>query len=259
MKEEEDLLRLLPPPEGVDLSDAGAPADAAPAFSFSAPSSPSSSFISPLSPEPTVSHRFTITFNKQQKGIVNEEEEEDEVEEKESGPRYFVEGFSQRPSGLDDPRRPSLLETETMESAMRSSSSAAAAANSSNSKSSEKEKTWNLLRHPLGAVVEMRLRNDDDVEHSWHLHGHNFWLVEGGEEKREGGTTTTEAAITEARDTVLIPSKSEIRARYVADSPGAFLAHCHMSWHEAAGLAVVMVDGLGIGGGGGGGGERGGK
>ena len=117
----------------------------------------------------------------------------------------------------------------------------------------EPKKEWNLLRHPLGSVVEMRVRNDDDVEHSWHLHGHNFWVVKsssGGEEAEEEGKgaekegTVETTAIIEARDTVLVPAGARITARYVVDSPGAFLAHCHMSWHEAAGLAVVMVDGV---------------
>jgi hypothetical protein len=251
------LSRLLPP---VDLSDAGAPAAAPPAFSFS-----SSSSSSPIPfPEPTVSHDLTIRFNKQ-KGFVESEGEGEEAKGKEEevknnnsntttkGPLYFVEGHSQRPRGLDDPRRPSLLEV-----VKRRAAAAAMAVTEENSSSKEGEgreggkevegegeeelqKSWNLFRHPLGAVVELLLRNDDDAEHSFHLHGHNIWVVGEGEETEGKGKRRK---IGEARDTVLIPSKSEIRVRYVADSPGVFLAHCHMSWHESAGLGVVMVDGV---------------
>ena len=121
---------------------------------------------------------------------------------------------------------------------------------SSSTRKKEGEEEWNLLRHPLGAVVEMVVRNEDDVEHSWHLHGHHFWVVgsrkgsSGGGSEEEGGEGTEMVEIVEARDTVLVPALSQITARYVVDSPGVFLAHCHMSWHEAAGLAVVMVDGV---------------
>lgn len=251
------------PPEGVDLSDAGAAAAAPPAF-FSAPSSSSVSPSSPSSsvppsPEPTVFHQLTISFNKQQNRsvFVHNEEDASGGGDTQQGPSYFVEGFSQRPRGLDDPRRPSLLEAEK-ERAMRLSSSSsssspsgAAVAGGGKEEREELQDGWNLLRHPLGSVVKMRVRNDDDVEHSWHLHGHNFWVVgEGGGGGRGGGaggrkgpkTTTT---VAEARDTVLVPAGTSVRLRYVVDSPGAFLAHCHMGWHEAAGLAVVMVDGVG--------------
>ena len=175
------------------------------------------------------------------------------------GPSYFVEGFSQRPRGLDDPRKPSLLETEKERAMRLSSFSPSGAAGGGNGVSGdgssskdqeerERLKEWNIFRHPLGSVVEMRVRNDDDVEHSWHLHGHNFWVVaegggEGEGEGEEGGKGPT-AIVAEARDTVLVPAGAAVRLRYVADSPGAFLAHCHMGWHEAAGLAVVMVDGV---------------
>lgn len=253
----------LTPPMGINLSDAGAAA--APALSLS---STLSSSPPPPSPEPTVWHSLTISFNKQQqqrKGFVTKGGgkggEKERGGEEEEGPSYSVEGVSQRPRGLDDPRKPSLLEMERemeMMAMMRSPSSVSGGGNSGKEEREEEEgkeraegdeqKEWNALRHPLGAVVEMLVSNDDDVEHSWHLHGHNFWIVDGGEGRGggEGKTpTTTKITITEARDTALIPAKSEIRARYVADSPGVFLAHCHMSWHEAAGLAVVMVDGFG--------------
>jgi len=264
-----DSRRLLPP-AGIDLSDAGAAAAAPPAFSSSSTSPP----VAVPSPRPTVSHRLTISFNKQKKkgsssveegggGGASEEaggkEREGKEEDTATGPRYFVEGFSQRPRGLDDPRQPSLLETEKKKKKAMLPSSSSGGSNSSSSSKEEGEeeeepkKEWNLLRHPLGSVVEMRVRNDDDVEHSWHLHGHNFWVVKsssGGEEAEEEGKgaekegTVETTAIIEARDTVLVPAGARITARYVVDSPGAFLAHCHMSWHEAAGLAVVMVDGV---------------
>ena len=256
----------FPPPAGINLSDVGAAAAAPPAFPFVPLSPSSSSSTSPPAfvplPEPTVSHRLTISFNKQQQRRGGEEARgvegrgrKEEEEDNRKGPSYTVEGVSQRPIGIDEPRQVSLLETEKERAMLLSSSSSSGAGTGGNGSSGSKEeedenlKKWNLFRHPLGSVVEMLLINDDDVEHSWHLHGHNFWVVgegkgeeEGGEGKQGKATPTT--TITEGRDTVLIPAKSQIKARYVVDSPGAFLAHCHMSWHEAVGLAVVMVDGV---------------
>ena len=286
-------LRFLPP-EGVDLSDAGAAAAAPPAFSSALSSSSSSSSIDSSSgppppaaavpsPEPTVFHQLTISFNKQQNrsfvqggggrggggvGGVGGRKKENSSSSSTEGPSYFVEGFSQRPRGLDDPRKPSLLEAEkerAAAAAMRRSSASSSSfgpaaggdgggSSSGRGKEEEREERelteeWNLLRHPLGSVVEMRVRNDDDVEHSWHLHGHNFWVVAEGkkeeeDEGEEGKSSSSSMMIAEARDTVLVPPGTAVTLRYVADSPGAFLAHCHMGWHEAAGLAAVMVDGV---------------
>lgn len=46
------------------------------------------------------------------------------------------------------------------------------------------------------------------------------------------------------RDTVQIPSRGYAVLRFRADNPGVWLFHCHIAWHLASGMAMV-VDVLG--------------
>jgi len=40
------------------------------------------------------------------------------------------------------------------------------------------------------------------------------------------------------RDTVLMPAYTWTVLRFVADNPGMWAFHCHLSWHMAAGLLM---------------------
>lgn len=42
------------------------------------------------------------------------------------------------------------------------------------------------------------------------------------------------------RDTVQIPSRGYAVLRFRADNPGVWLFHCHILWHLATGMAMVM-------------------
>jgi FtsP/CotA-like multicopper oxidase with cupredoxin domain len=47
-----------------------------------------------------------------------------------------------------------------------------------------------------------------------------------------------------ARDTVTLPALGYLRLRWIVDSPGAWLTHCHIDWHLYVGLGFVMRDGI---------------
>lgn len=48
---------------------------------------------------------------------------------------------------------------------------------------------------------------------------------------------TSRAAL---RDTVNIPSRSYAVLRFRADNPGVWLFHCHILWHLATGMAMLV-------------------
>ena len=80
---------------------------------------------------------------------------------------------------------------------------------------------------PFGEVVELLINNTDGGEHPFHLHGHDFFVID-----------TSEAPDAEAlyspvflrRDVVSIPAEGWARIRFVADNPGVWLMHCHIEW-----------------------------
>ena len=83
----------------------------------------------------------------------------------------------------------------------------------------------------LGEVVVLRVWNDTRWEHGMHLHGHHFWVrsQEFGDEPRDV-----------LRDTYLMAPGERADLVFVADNPGAWLFHCHMMEHHAAGMGAVI-------------------
>eukprot|EP00897_Mesotaenium_endlicherianum_P008144 jgi/Mesen1/7358/ME000381S06595 len=83
------------------------------------------------------------------------------------------------------------------------------------------------------------------ISHSWHLHGHDFWVLGEGL-----------GIYNNATDFPKLNTKNPIKRNvtpqvplgwtailWKADNPGAWIAHCHFDQHLAAGMFVVfMVD-----------------
>ena len=42
------------------------------------------------------------------------------------------------------------------------------------------------------------------------------------------------------KDTVSVPDAGFTLIRFLANNPGYWLLHCHMSWHNHVGMAVVL-------------------
>jgi FtsP/CotA-like multicopper oxidase with cupredoxin domain len=42
------------------------------------------------------------------------------------------------------------------------------------------------------------------------------------------------------KDTVSIPARSKLAIRWLPDNPGRWFFHCHIEWHLATGMAVVI-------------------
>lgn len=44
------------------------------------------------------------------------------------------------------------------------------------------------------------------------------------------------------RDTVSVPAQRHIVIRFVADNPGVWALHCHVSWHMEGGMFVSLLE-----------------
>ena len=84
----------------------------------------------------------------------------------------------------------------------------------------------------VGEVVVLKVWNDSSWPHSMHLHGQHFWV---------NSTEFGEQARPLLRDTYLMQPNEKADLIFVADNPGAWLFHCHMLEHHAAGMGGVIV------------------
>ena len=76
-----------------------------------------------------------------------------------------------------------------------------------------------------GERVRIRLGNLGAMDHHpIHLHGHRFWITE-----TDGGVIPESARWPET--TVLVPTGSTRTIELVADNPGDWPLHCHMTHH----------------------------
>lgn len=77
-----------------------------------------------------------------------------------------------------------------------------------------------------GETVVVEIINDTRWPHAMHLHGHHF--------RRLGA----DGAPGPLRDTTLVAPGARADLAFVADNPGAWLLHCHMLEHSAAGMST---------------------
>lgn len=97
-------------------------------------------------------------------------------------------------------------------------------------------------------VVEFTLYNWDAGYHPFHLHGTQFQIVwrqvdltsDDPADRPPFNSTQTNPI---RRDTVMVPPAGQVTIRFVADNPGAWFFHCHIDWHLASGLALLMIQG----------------
>jgi FtsP/CotA-like multicopper oxidase with cupredoxin domain len=93
---------------------------------------------------------------------------------------------------------------------------------------------WSLEVPPLSIVngerVELIFVNRTKMAHPVHLHGHPFQVVAIGESRFAGAV----------RDTVLVPPKTTVTVEFDADNPGWWPLHCHLLYHQHAGMFTTL-------------------
>ncbi|KAI9649367.1 hypothetical protein NHQ30_001942 [Ciborinia camelliae] len=102
--------------------------------------------------------------------------------------------------------------------------------------------------YDFGALTSIRLiiTNSVEVSHPMHLHGHNFWILAEGVGTWDGTITNPSNPI--RRDTFLMAAASEGGAKgytvieYVANNPGVWPFHCHVTGHVSTGLLINVLD-----------------
>lgn len=111
-----------------------------------------------------------------------------------------------------------------------------------------------VLKH--NDVVQLVLNNNDTGAHPFHLHGHNFQVVDrapaygehffdyadGDPVPYNPNNHSAFPAIPSRRDTFVLPPNGHYVIRFVADNPGVWMFHCHIDWHLSQGLAMVLVE-----------------
>ena len=95
-----------------------------------------------------------------------------------------------------------------------------------------------------GQVVEIVINNKDASIHPFHLHGHQFQIIEAPASDAGSwpGNSTGGAAQPPKRDVVQVNANSYAVLRFEATNPGVFLFHCHIEWHVEMGLTASIIE-----------------
>ncbi|KAJ5527091.1 hypothetical protein N7513_011250 [Penicillium frequentans] len=111
-----------------------------------------------------------------------------------------------------------------------------------------------VLEH--NQVVQIVLNNGDTGSHPFHLHGHQFQVIDrapgygahfydyasGDPLPYDPSNHTTFPEYPARRDTFVLPPQGHFVIRFVADNPGVWFFHCHIDWHLAQGLGMLMIE-----------------
>lgn len=96
-------------------------------------------------------------------------------------------------------------------------------------------------------TIDILIQNLDDGNHPFHLHGYKFWVLKHGKgyapQPYSSPSLYDDMDLTNPlrRDTASIEAYGWLLLRFVADNPGAWAFHCHIGWHNEAGLGMVFT------------------
>ena len=87
-------------------------------------------------------------------------------------------------------------------------------------------------------------KNFVPASHPIHLHGHDFAILKQSRSPYWEGDLWNNITVNNPprRDVALLPGGGYLLIAFKADSPGAWLMHCHIAWHASAGLAVQILE-----------------
>ena len=83
----------------------------------------------------------------------------------------------------------------------------------------------------LGRSYRLRLINATPWWHPVHLHGHSFLLI-----ARDG----VAVPYRQWADTALVAPHESVEVAFVADNPGDWMIHCHVTDHQVSGMMAVL-------------------
>ncbi|KAL6942335.1 hypothetical protein ACO0QE_003508 [Hanseniaspora vineae] len=97
-------------------------------------------------------------------------------------------------------------------------------------------------------VIEVVINNEDDNRHNFHLHGHNFQIVQKSKGFEDPTPFNESAPLMDypehpmVRDTVFVEANGHTVLRFKADNPGIWFFHCHIDFHLEQGLSAVFIE-----------------
>lgn len=106
----------------------------------------------------------------------------------------------------------------------------------------------------FGEVVEVVMIGVDPMQHPWHLHGASIWLL--GAQRLSSSSEAmnfsyqgqfgqlSQSVAAQQGDTWTVPQNGYMVFRLQAHNPGPWFMHCHIDWHMALGMAVVLDVGV---------------
>ncbi|POR31127.1 L-ascorbate oxidase [Tolypocladium paradoxum] len=103
-----------------------------------------------------------------------------------------------------------------------------------------------------GRWIELVLNNFDDKGHPFHMHGYSFYVVATHNaaldennaynpfDRAAARKQTVNTATPLRKDTVYVPPMGYVILRFALDNEGLWLLHCHVLWHQASGMGIVL-------------------
>lgn len=104
-----------------------------------------------------------------------------------------------------------------------------------------------------GAWVDIIINNLDDGSHPFHLHGHEFFVLDSHRSESGWGSyksatfpppSTAEPPFllnhkhSLRKDSVMVPRRGYVVIRFRADNLGIWMFHCHLLVHLGSGMAM---------------------
>ena len=89
-----------------------------------------------------------------------------------------------------------------------------------------------VYRVNKGDIVRFTIKNETNVDHPMHLHGHHFQVL-----SRNGVAFTGSEVI---KDTLNVRPNETYEIQFVADNPGTWLFHCHELHHAESGMVSLV-------------------
>jgi len=96
----------------------------------------------------------------------------------------------------------------------------------------------NVIQLPANQWVRMVIINDDNGEHPFHLHGHEFQVLAWATGTYRPGRSKLHTRNPPRRDTSTMPASGYTVIQFFTDNIGVWNFHCHIDWHVAAGLVA---------------------
>ena len=99
-----------------------------------------------------------------------------------------------------------------------------------------------VLQIPGIQTIDIVVQNFDDGNHPLHLHGYKFWVLgQGHGYFHQDFYNTLDLSNPLRRDTASVETYGWTLIRLVTDNPGMWALHCHIAWHNEAGMLMQIL------------------